>query len=477
MRPSVTRYIIISILCFLILAIVQYILVYNTYELKNERYYFNEKNAIRESYSKLIRNDKLFPGGGKIIDSFVLPNLDRLAWAYRNDKKTFVVQAQRLSDSLFRELREKESIQLFLSSFKKRKQLNDSFVYGLMIESLALFLDQHEYVTIYDRFENSPVITSPVQEKEGIRIGGSLRHLNDQNKVIGLSITGTQPNSYRISFRLYVEPQSRKSAILRQMGFTFFLSLASILFIVFLFFVTFRNWLKQKKLSEMKSDFINNITHELHTPLAAIIVANKNLQNEKIIEKKDNIRPLTDVIQRQSDRLKTLIGEVLDIVTTEKIRLQKKDYAVNDLLDEILLDYRLQLTQANVSLNFIKNALKDTATLDKFHFTTMLINILDNGVKYNNKSQKKLTVITENTAKGDFQIQIRDNGIGMTPETVRHIFEKFYRNGTPFTTQVKGLGLGLHYARQSATAHNWDIQVDSKPGTGSTFIITIPLQL
>ena len=141
------------------------------------------------------------------------------------------------------------------------------------------------------------------------------------------------------------------------------------------------------------------------------------------------------------------------------------------------MDYRLQLTQANVSLNFIKNALKDTATLDKFHFTTMLINILDNGVKYNNKSQKKLTVITENTAKGDFQIQIRDNGIGMTPETVRHIFEKFYRNGTPFTTQVKGLGLGLHYARQSATAHNWDIQVDSKPGTGSTFIITIPLQL
>lgn len=227
----------------------------------------------------------------------------------------------------------------------------------------------------------------------------------------------------------------------------------------------------------MKSDFINNITHELHTPLAAIIVANKNLQNEKIIEKRENIRPLTDVIQRQSDRLKTLISEVLFIVTTEKISLHKKDYVINDLLDEILLDYRLQLTQTNVSLNFIKNALNDTATLDKFHFTTMLINILDNGIKYNDKDQKKLTVITENTAEGHYQIQIKDNGIGMNHETIRHIFEKFYRNNTPFTTQVKGLGLGLHYAKQSATAHNWNIQVESKPGTGSIFIITIPLKL
>lgn len=474
MRPTVTRYIILSIICFLILATVQFILVSNTYELKNERYYFNEKNSIRERYSKLIRNDKLFPGGGVIIDSFILPNLNHMAWVYKNNHQAFEIQKQQLLDSLFRELRKKESIQKFLTCFKKEKKVKDSLAYALMIESMALVLDKEDYVTIYDQHERYPLISSSIQEEKGIRIGGSLTHLNEQNKVIGLSITGTQPNSYRIGFRLYVEPQNRKSSILRQMTFTFLLSLVSILFIVSLFFVTFRNWLKQKKLSEMKSDFINNITHELHTPLAAIIVANKNLQNEKIIERKENIRPLTEVIQRQSDRLKTLIAEVLDIVATDKIILEKKEYAVNDLLDEILLDYRLKLTETKVHLDFTKDAVQDTASLDKFHFTTMLLNIFDNAIKYNDKEIKKLSIVTENNKQEELKIRISDNGIGMTGETIRHIFDKFYRSSTQLISQAKGLGLGLYYTRQSITAHNWNIAVESKPGEGSTFIITIP---
>lgn len=475
-KLSINRYIIVSILCIIILAVVQFILVYHTYELKNERFYFTEKGAIRDSYSKLIKNDKLFPGGEKIIDSFLLPNINHLAWTYNTDQHAFNVQIQQITDSLFQTLRKKESVQVFLTDFRKRKHLNDSFTYALMIESLSLYFNKKEYVNIYDRAENASQIRSSIQEKEGIRIGGSLLDLNEQNKVIGLTITGSQPNSYRIGFRLYVEPLSRKSTILNQMVITFLLSLASILFIVFLFFITFRNWLKQKKLSEMKSDFINNITHELHTPLAAIIVANKNLQNEKILQKKENIRPLTEVIQRQSERLKRLIDEVMDIVTTERIILKKKEYSVNDLLDEILLDYRLQLTETNVCLNFNKKALNDNINLDKFHFTTMMINILGNGIKYNDKKVKKLSVVTENNAEGDLQIHITDNGIGMSPETIRHIFEKFYRNANPITLQVKGLGLGLYYARQSAAAHNWVIKVESKVGTGSSFVIVLPFE-
>lgn len=476
MRHSVTRYIIISIICFLILVVVQFILVFNTYQLKNERYYFDEKNAIRESYSKLIKNDKLFPGGGAILDSFVLPNLQRMAWLYKSDSQTFEIHKQKLSDSLFRELQKNESIQEFLNEFRRQNHLKDSLSYGLMIETLSLVLETTNYITIYNRHENYPLITPSIQEKEGIRIGGFLEDLNEQNKVIGLSITGNQPNSYKISFRLYVEPQDRKKSILQTMVFTFFLSLTSILFIVSLFFIIVRNWIKQKKLSEMKSDFINNITHELNTPLAAIIVANKNLQNEKIIEKKENIRPLTDVIQRQSDRLKTLIGEVLDIVAIGKITLHKKEFAVNDLLDEILLDYRLKLTETRVSLTFNKNAILDKANLDKFHFTTMLLNILDNAIKYNDKEVKELSVSTDNHSQKELSISISDNGIGMQREAIRQIFDKFYRNSNHLLTQAKGLGLGLYYARQTAHAHNWNITVKSRVGIGSTFVITIPLQ-
>jgi two-component system, OmpR family, phosphate regulon sensor histidine kinase PhoR len=476
MKLSINRYILISIFCVIILAVVQFILVYNTYELKNERFYFTEKGAIRNSYSKLIKNDKLFPGGEKIIDSFLLPNMSHLALMYDTDRRGFSGEIQKITDSLLQTLRKKESMQVFLTDFKRHKHLKDSFTYALMIESLSLYLGKNEYVNIYDLTENPFLIKSCIHEKEGIRIGGTLSDLNEQNKVIGLTITGSQPNSYRIGFRLYVEPLSRKITILSQMVITFLLSLASILFIVFLFLITFRNWLKQKKLSEMKSDFINNITHELNTPLAAIIVANKNLQNEKILEKKENIRPLTEVIERQSERLKRLIDEVMEIVTTEKIVLKKKEYSVNDLLDEILLDYRLQLTETDMSLDFNKKALKDNVNLDKFHFTTMMMNILGNGIKYNDKKEKKLSVVTENSTEGDLQIRISDNGIGMSPETISHIFEKFYRNSNPNIVQVKGLGLGLYYARQSAAAHNWNIKVESKLGTGSSFVIILPLE-
>ena len=224
----------------------------------------------------------------------------------------------------------------------------------------------------------------------------------------------------------------------------------------------------------MQSDFINNITHELHTPLAAIIVANKNLQNEKIVEKKENIQPLTEVIQRQSDRLKTLINEVLHIAATDKLPINKKEYSIHDLLDEILLDYQLNLTETRVDLRFIKQAQNDKVCLDKFHFTTIFLNIFDNAIKYNDKDVKKLNIATQTCKQGGINIRISDNGIGMTRETIKHIFDKFYRSSNHLMSQVKGLGLGLYFTRQSVAAHNWKLTVESEPGEGSTFIITIP---
>ena len=474
MKRSLVTYIGISIICFLLLATVQFILVRNTYELTNARFYFSERIAMKESYSRSIKNDKLFPGGSEIIDGFLSRHLSSLYALYKSGDPAFETYKQVFADSIFHALQQKESIRRFLNKFKQEKKVTDSLDYALIVESLSVNFDNDLYIPIYDKRKRYPLIDSAMQEEAGVRIGGSLRKVSELNKVNGFSIRGTQGYAYRINFELHVEPYNRQSAILRQMSMTFSLSLLSILIVVTLFFVTFRNWVKQKKLSEMKSDFINNITHELHTPLATIIVANKNLQNGRILERKENIQPLTDVIQRQSERLKILIDEVLDIASTNRIVLDKKEYRLNDLLDELLLDYRLKLMDTNIELVFHKETDKDLARFDKFHFTTMLLNIFDNAVKYNSNEIKKLAVTTRADRHGDLQVLIQDNGIGISSEDIKHVFEKFYRAPDQYKMQSKGLGLGLYYVRKIIDAHGWSIRVDSKPSKGSQFIITIP---
>ena len=469
MKNSIVTYIIISVIAFAILSGVQFYLVYNTYELKNQRYFYAEKHAFQEAYNRSIINDKVYPGGQRIIDSFINRNLPRLETSYANDRPAFDTLKKRVLDSVFFGLRRKEALGSFIYQVKKSKNIEDSLEYALIIKSISILLENGDYVPIYNE-EQYHLMDPSIQTREGIRIGGTLKNLNDQNRVSAIGVSSPKKHSYQISFSLHIDTPSRGMIIMKGMKFTFALALFSIFIVVLLFFVTFRNWLRQKKLSNMKSDFINNITHEFNTPLTAIIVANKSLQNERIIGVKENIPPLTDIIQRQSNRLKMLIGQVLDIVSSNKTVLHKEKYSIHALLDEILLDYRLNVNDRDIRILFYKNAVNDHLLLDKFHFTTMVLNLLDNAIKYNNKQVKEITVSTLND-HSSFFITIKDNGVGMNGHTLKHLFDKFYRDTTGVAEQTKGLGLGLYYVKNSIDAHHWDISIDSNPGLGSTISI------
>ena len=473
MKFSARTYIIISVVSFIILAAVQLFLVYNTYQLKNERYYFAEKGALKESYHTSIIGDKLFPGGQKIIDTFIFKNLQQLERTYQNNKTEFEILKQKIVDSIVQDLRGKQSVNQFLQQYKRDKRITDSFEYALLLTTLDIIFEKRPFVSLFSKNQKYELIDMALQEKDGIRIGGALKKINKQNEVSAITVSSERPYNYRCAWALYVEPMDRHTTIMGQMALILILSLLSIVIIITLFFVTFRNWLRQRKLSDIKSDFINNVTHELHTPLAAITVANKSLQNEKIIEKKDNIRPLTDIIQRQSERLTMLISQVLDITGADKPDLNKKEYSLHKLLDEILLDYRLKASGNNLNLTFDKGAEKDTVMLDKFHFISVVLNLLDNAVKYNTNSVKNIVVSTMNDEYG-LKLIISDNGTGMRTETIHKVFDKFYRNTNAMNGhQVKGLGLGLYYVKKSIRAHQWQINVKSKPGEGSSFIIDI----
>ena len=472
-RYSIAAHKIIAIISFLILSSVQFFLLYKTYELKNDRYYLKEQSILNGEYTKIVTNDKVIPGGQRAMDRYLVGDMGLMEQTYNRSRKAFDTLTQRICDSAFLDLRKINTMDSLLHLWISRNHLDSNLDYALMVESVEIAFQSNKYISLYDRRKRYPLIDPEIQSDYGIRVGGELQDISALNLTSAYFVASPLDHSSRVGFSFHVDIRHREAIILRLMMPTFLLSLFSIAGVVLLYFITFRNWLRQKKLSEMKSDFINSITHEFHTPLSAIIVANKTMQNEKVIASRETLQPLTEVIQRQSGRLQTLISQVLDITTMNKISLHREEVSIHHQLDEILLDYRLKLAGMNVELNLQKDAERDLVKADRFWFTTILLNILDNAVKYNNKELKSITVSTFDDKKTLYVI-IRDNGMGMSEDTKRQVFEKFYRNMGPGSETVKGLGLGLFYVKQAVDAHNWQIDITSAAGEGSTFTITIP---
>lgn len=472
MKSSILFYKVFAFISFIILLIVQSFLVYNTYKLKDDHFHFKEKNIINNLYSKAIRNDKVFPGGQAIIDKYIYNNMDRLEWLYHNDESGFAVLKHKMCDSIFNTLRQENNMDSLFGAIVKSNHLNPNLKYRSIIESLSINFSGNSYIPLYQKGQKYSYAKSSYQTPEGITIAGSLNSLSPQNLTTFLDVTSPADHSYQISFALFADVPYRYLLILNLMKPTFFLSLFSILSIIFIYFITFRNWIRQKKFAEREADFANSIRHEFHTPLTAIMIANKSLQNEKILERKENILPLTGIIQRQSERLLSLFIRVFDPKSLDESLLEKKEYFLYDLMDKILLDYRIKIMNENVDIEFQKHSRNQKVVLDKFWFTTMLINIFDNALKYNESHVKKIKIeILPGNEK--IEIHISDNGIGIPSKIKSHIFEKFYRQKS--LKDENGLGLGLYYAKQCVNIHSWQMQVNSDEGNGSEFIISIPL--
>lgn len=475
MKYTITIHKAIAVVSFLILSAVQFFLVYNTYELKNKQYYLQEKDLIKKEYGNSVQSDLIFPGGARILDSAIYKNFDRLEQLYRAGGKGFSEYTQYLLDSTVKVLHKAENVDSVLAFTRRKHAIKTDLAYRVSIDILEISFGKRQFIPFYDKEQHYPGISDSLQHASGLWLGGDLANPNENNKIVTVSIGGVADRTYRIAYSFYVDTRNRKMVIFRQMMPTFALSVLSVLAVVLLFFITLRNWIRQKKLSEMKSDFINSITHEFHTPLAAIIVANKTLQNDKMPVSRETVQPLTEVIQRQSERIRTLFGQVLDITSMSGISLKKEMHSVHHLLDEVLLDYKLKLAGVPVVLILNKNAAKDEVMLDPFWFTTVLLNIFDNAIKYNRNEPKEITVTTQND-KRNIWITIEDNGIGMTAKTSKHLFDKFYRDSQQVQHgEVKGLGLGLYYAKQAIDAHHWKIEVDGRGEGGSVFTITMPL--
>lgn len=242
------------------------------------------------------------------------------------------------------------------------------------------------------------------------------------------------------------------------------------------FFITIRALLNQKKLSEIKSDFINNMTHEFKTPLATISLAVDALRNEKVINDREKLNYFSGIIKDENKRMNKQVETILDAAMTEKheVSLNMQPVHATELINAALNNIQLPVKEKNGILEVDFNATVDCIKADDVHFTNIINNLLDNAVKYSGDNPLKIKLTTTNVNQY-IRIKIEDSGIGMNKETAQRIFEKFYRAHTGNLHNVKGFGLGLSYVKSIVEAHKGKIKVESTPGKGSCFILDFPL--
>jgi len=266
------------------------------------------------------------------------------------------------------------------------------------------------------------------------------------------------------------------AVVMKQMRLMILSVIFFTLVIISAFYVTVSTLLRQKKMSEIKNDFINNMTHEFKTPLATISLAVDALRNDKVAKDKQKSDYFSGIIKEENRRMNKQVETILQAALLEKQELQLtlQPIHVHQVISVVMDNFSLQLQEKQGKSELLLNAKNDLLEADEVHFTNLISNLVDNALKYS-KDHLAVKISTHNTSR-NLVIRVEDNGIGMNKETQRRIFEKFYRAHTGNIHNVKGFGLGLSYVKTVVDAHHGRIRVESTVGKGTTFTMEFPVK-
>ena len=248
-----------------------------------------------------------------------------------------------------------------------------------------------------------------------------------------------------------------------------------VLIVLAAFFITVRSLMTQKKLNEIKRDFINNMTHELKTPLATISLAVDALKSPKVQAEAKSVEYFSTIIKEENVRMNKHVEVILQAAQLEKkeYKLNKQPVDIHDLLFGVLDSFKLQLDAKPSQIHTNFEADPSEIEADEEYLLHVFSNLIDNAIKYS-KEKIDLTITTL-SLPAEIQIIIEDQGIGMDGDTTKHIFEKFYRAHTGNVHNVKGFGLGMSYVKWVIDIHKGKIKVQSQEGIGTKMIITLPV--
>ena len=233
---------------------------------------------------------------------------------------------------------------------------------------------------------------------------------------------------------------------------------------------------KQKKLSRIKNDFVNNMTHELKTPISTISLATQMLKDHSIPESSKNLSNISRIIDDETTRLRLQVEKVLKtaVFNSGKMKIKFKTLDLHQIIDHVVKSFYIQVENQNGKIEKEMKAENAVAKVDEVHFTNLMFNLLDNAVKYSN-GKPEIKVETRNFNHG-ILIAVEDQGIGIKKKDQKKIFDQFYRVHTGNVHNVKGFGLGLNYVKKMVEEHNGSIKLISEYKKGSRFEIIIPQQ-
>tara|TARA_R110000851_G_scaffold77514_3_gene170736 strand:- start:249483 stop:250841 length:1359 start_codon:yes stop_codon:yes gene_type:complete len=441
----------ISIFTLIALISIQGYLIYNTYELKKKTYTIDARNAIAKVY--------------------LTKELDSVMWLYRTD---FLENLNAYENGNFTEkalltaLRNKTSeinpgfLQLFNDGLAKEEE-KYNVKFKKILTSVELTDSLGVTNEIYNTETNDTIILlgENFSQKEALLINNSTWQ-DDQSPI-------------KLNFKssIYMNITDWDAIMLKELSGLLILSSLLFLFVVSLLYYSIQNLMKQKRLAEIKTDFINNITHELKTPLSTLSLATKTLTSEHANGNKEIADNAVQIIERQNTRLQKLIDQVLQSsLGYQEIQLSKETFNSSIFMNELLDDYILSISsEIKLQRNIDSTGIPIEA--DKFYLSTAIINLLNNAIKYGGNELTASYGIDK--MDSTHYISIKDNGIGISPKYQRFIFEKFYRISEKDTHNYKGLGLGLYYTKQIIKAHGGSILVESEGNKGSVFTIKIPI--
>ncbi len=441
-----------SLLAVILLILIQYYSISEMYRTRKEQFDDRYGELV---YSAMVNYNRT---ADQVFDT--------LFYSFENYARLMIIEYEQLNsedeeetlrnnilDGFLSILNNKEKPDEFVRESLKNAGAETDFRSGYQIRELAL-------ISFNDLY---PVYSDTIQTRK--------TELSEALQAYSYTSEG---NYFRIRYDFYIDFTHKSRIIYQEMTITLLLALITISIVIVVFYLTLKNMLLQKKLSDLKTDFINNMTHELKTPLSTIAVAASSLTDEKFLKQQERVKEISTLIKKQNRHLTQLIDRILDISIWEKdqVRLEKKPVHIFQFIKEKLESFQIEYKEHNPSIKDEYMLEKDYVMLDDVHMTTVLNNLLSNAVKYCDRPPE---IFVKVTVKHNLSIQISDNGIGISREDQKYIFDKFYRAGKGDFKTVKGMGLGLYYVKQIVNAHGGEIFLNSQPGKGSTFTINIPL--
>ncbi len=456
---------ILGITSIIILISVQVFILKGVWQQKDEMFNLRYRLFSQDALSSMYRRSSTdgFDTARYVISGYSAQAIKDIS-AIKDDS-ALATKKKDILAFVIKALNQEQDLSDYLSNYFSRQGIDKNFTFNIVINRFEL-IDNDSRIPVY--------VSEEFANRRPPRPGSTPPDLN-RKPTSNILVKGdrSENNYYRLDFDCYIDFSDKQKVILKETTTSLALSTLSILVVVIIFMITYRNLMEEKRLSNLKTDFINNMTHELKTPLSTITVAGKTLEMVQIRTNEAKILETAKLIGKQSVHLNQLINMILEISIWERTQFQldKRKIEIEELMNEVVDSFKSGGGNgASINQKYDFSGAK--VDLDIVYFTTLIDNLLSNAVKYSDKDP--VIDIEGFTTDNNICIRVADNGIGINKTDQKHIFDKFYRATTGNIHKFKGLGLGLYYVKKIAEAHGGDVTVSSKPGKGSIFTITLP---